>query len=200
MIGTVLVREVMTSEPVTVRAETPVKDALALLDQHSITMLPVVSNDSVIVGVLSEADLLVGRVLPDARATLIPRTAERSDTERETVGSLMTSLALTVAPETDVAEVTKVMTATGVKSLPVVDADRRVVGVVSRRDIVRTMARSDAEIEQELTALFESLELDWQVAVDDGRVRVTGPLEAKDRSLALAAVSTVAGVVDVQIG
>ena len=195
-----LVREVMTSKPVTVRAETPVKDALALLDRHSITMLPVVSDDSVLVGVLSEADLLVGRVRPAARATMIPPTTERSDDQGATVGALMTSLALTVTEETDVAEVTKVMTATGVKSLPVVDAGRRVVGVVSRRDIVRTMARSDAEIEQELTALFRSLELDWRVEVDDGHVRVTGPQEAKDRSLALSAVSTVAGVVDVQIG
>jgi CBS domain-containing protein len=195
-----LVREVMTSNPVTVRPETPVKDALALLDQHSITMLPVVSDDSVLVGVLSEADLLVGRVLPDARATLIPHTSERSSEGRGTVGSLMTSLVLTVTEETDVAEVTKVMTATGVKSLPVVDSGRRVVGVVSRRDIVRTMARSDSEIEQELAALFGSLDLDWRVAVDDGHVLVTGPREARDRSLALSAVSTVAGVVDVQIG
>lgn len=200
MIGTVLVREVMTSEPVTVRAETPVKDALALLDQHSITVLPVVSDASVLVGVLSEADLLVGRVLPDARATMIPHTTEREDAAHGTVGSFMTSLALTVNEETDLAEVTKVMIATGVKSLPVVDSGRRVVGVISRRDIVRTMARSDTEIEQELSALFASLELDWQITVDDGHVRVTGPLEAKDRSLALAAVSTVAGVVDVQIG
>jgi CBS domain-containing protein len=190
----------MTSEPVTVRAETSVKDALALLDQHSITMLPVVSDDSVLVGVLSEADLLVGRVLPDARATLIPRTTERDDPTQGTVASFMTSLALTVNEETDLAEVTKVMIATGVKSLPVVDPGRRVVGVISRRDIVRTMARSDTEIEEQLTALFASLELDWQVSVDDGHVHVTGPLEAKDRSLALAAVSTVAGVVDVRIG
>ena len=200
MIGAMLVREVMTSKPVTVRADTSVKDALALLNQHSITMLPVVAADDALVGVLSEADLLVGRVLPDARATMIPHIAERGDDASETVGSLMTSLALTVTEETDVAEVTKVMTATGVKSLPVVDADRRVVGVVSRRDIVRTMARSDTEIERELTALFGSLELDWRVEVDDGHVRVIGPLEAKDRSLALSAVSTVAGVVDVRIG
>lgn len=195
-----LVREVMTSEPVTVRSDTSVKDALALLNQYSITTLPVVSADAELVGVLSEADLLVGRVLPDARASMIPHTAEAGDDARETVGSLMTSLALTVTEETDVAEVTKVMTATGVKSLPVVDARRRVVGVVSRRDIVRTMTRSDTEIEQELAALFSSLELDWRVEVDEGHVRVTGPLEAKDRSLALSAVSTVAGVVDVRIG
>jgi CBS domain-containing protein len=195
-----LVREVMTVEPVTVRAETPVKEAMALLDQYSITMLPVVSADSVLVGVLSEADLLVGRVLPDARATLIPHTAESARHAPETVGSLMTTLALTVTPETDVAEVTKVMTSTGVKSIPVVDGHHRVVGIVSRRDIVHKMSRSDAEIEQDVTMLFASLGLDWRVTVDGGHVHVSGPHEAKERSVALAAVSTVAGVVDVRIG
>ena len=103
-------------------------------------------------------------------------------------------------PDTDVAEVTRLMTTTGVKSLPVLDGDRRVVGVVSRRDIVHAMARSDDEIAGELATLFDSLGLDWSVEVDDGRVLVRGPLEARDRSLALAAVSTVVGVVDVRIG
>lgn len=195
-----LVHEVMTSTPVTVHSTTSVKDALALLDRRSITMLPVVADDETLVGVLSEADLLVGRVLPDVRATLIPHTHDRPDGSRATVGSVMTSLVLTVSRETDVSEVTKVMTATGVKSLPVLDAERKVVGVISRRDIVRTMARPDAEIERELAALFRSLELDWQVEVDEGQVRVTGPSEARDRSLALSAVSTVAGVVHVNIG
>jgi CBS-domain-containing membrane protein len=196
-----LVHEVMTPKPVTVRADTHVKDALALLNQHSITMLPVVSEDDELIGVLSEVDLLVGRVLPDARATLRVHTEE--DTEEDpqaTVGSLMTSLAMTANEDTDVAEVTKLMTTTGVKSLPVVDARRRVVGVISRRDIVRMMSRSDDEIAQELTTLFSGLDYDWQVEVDEGHVRIIGPLEAHDRSLALAAASTVAGVVKVQIG
>ena len=112
----------------------------------------------------------------------------------------MTSLAMTCMPDTDVAEVTRLMTTTGVKSLPVVDGDHRVVGVVSRRDIVHAMARSDSEIADELGGLFDSLGLDWSVEVEDGHVLVSGPLEARDRSLALSAVSTVAGVVDVRIG
>jgi CBS domain-containing protein len=194
-----LVREVMTADPVTVLPHTPVKEALALLDEHSITMLPVVTDDSVLVGVLSEADLLVGRVLPDARASIIPRTTEGAGAAGGTVGAVMTTLATTCSPDTDVAEVIKVMTSTGVKSLPVLDSGHRVVGVVSRRDVVRTMARPDHEIAQELLAVFVSLDLDWQVSVEDGRVRVSGPREARERSLALAAVSTVAGVVDVHL-
>jgi predicted transcriptional regulator len=164
-------------------------------------MLPVVSEDGTLIGVLSEVDLLVGRVVPDARATLRVHTEEDSEEDpHAAVGSLMTSLAMTANEDTDVAEVTKLMTTTGVKSLPVVDADRRVVGVISRRDIVRMMSRSDADIEQELFTLFSRLDLDWQVEVDEGFVRIVGPLEAHDRSLALAAASTVPGVVKVQIG
>ncbi len=195
-----LVHEVMTSDPVTVHPETTVKDALGLLDRYSITTLPVVDATSTLVGVLSEADLLLGRVLPDARATLIPRATEHPEESRGTVGAVMTSLVMTCTPDTDVAEVTRVMTTTGVKSLPVVDADHRVLGVVSRRDIVHAMARPDEEIAAELSTLFEDLGLDWSVEVEDGQVRVIGPLEARDRSLALSAVSTVAGVVDVRIG
>lgn len=66
--------------------------------------------------------------------------------------------------------------------------------------VSRPGSRNSREEEAELTALFRSLELDWRVEVDDGHVRVTGPQVADDRSLALSAVSTVAGIVDVQIG
>ena len=111
-----LVHEVMTPKPLTVRAETHVKDALELLNKHSITMLPVVSEDGTLIGVLSEVDLLVGRVVPDARATLRVHTEEDSEEDpHAAVGSLMTSLAMTANEDTDVAEVTKLMTTTGVK-------------------------------------------------------------------------------------
>src|SRR3954447_11590749 len=68
----VLVREVMTAEPVTARVDTHAKEALRLLDEHSITMLPVVTGDARMVGVISEADLIRDRVLPDARSTMLP--------------------------------------------------------------------------------------------------------------------------------
>ena len=194
-----LVREVMTSGPVTVSPETSVRDALALLDRHSITSLPVVSEDAVIVGVLSEADLLVGQVLPDARSSIILPSADEPLQARGTVGAVMSPRPMTVTEETDVAAVAKMMTATGFKSLPVVDARHRVVGVVSRRDIVRTLARPAAEVEQALTAVFRSLGKDWTVAVQDGQVTITGPTERRDRSLALSAASTIPGVVKVHI-
>ena len=195
-----LVREVMTPEPVTVRVETPVREALSLLDQHSVTSLPVVAEDSVVVGMLSEADLLVGRLLPDDRSSILPRTADASRAAADSVGAVMSRRPVTIPADTDLVDVAKVMTATGFKSLPVVDARGRLVGVVSRRDIVRTLARSDADIEHDLAALFQILGVDWVARVADGRARISGPADDKARSLAHAAASTVAGVLNVRVG
>lgn len=191
-----LVREVMTTEPITVRVETSVREALGLLDQHSITSLPVVADDSVVVGVLSEADLLVGRLLHDDRSSILPRTAETRGTA-DSVGAVMSRRPVTVTEGTDLADVARIMSSTGFKSMPVVDSSGRLVGVVSRRDIVRTLARSDADIEHDLTDLFRTLDVDWMARVHDGRVRISGATDDKARSLAHAVASTVAGVLHV---
>jgi len=195
-----LVREVMTTDPVTVRAETHAKEALRLLDERSITMLPVVDADHSIVGVLSEADLIRDRVLPDARSSMFPPDLRRTDEALETVGAVMTPRAITVTADTDVAHATELMTTTGVKSLPVLDHDGRVVGVVSRRDIVRVLARSDEHVERDLDALFQSLGVAWLATSEEGTVTISGLAGERDRGLAVAAASTVPGVVHVRFG
>jgi len=196
----VLVREIMTAEPVTVHAQTHAKEALRLLDEHSITMLPVVSGDARIVGVISEADLIRDRVLPDARSSMLPPDTSSTDDAVGSVGEVMTRRLLTVAEDSDVAEAAELMTSTGVKSLPVLDDDGRVVGVVSRRDVVHVLARSDVHVERDLVALFQSLGVTWLATSDEGAVTITGPAAEKDRSLARAAASTVPGVVHVRFG
>jgi CBS domain-containing protein len=194
-----LVREVMTRAPVTVRADTGVKEALRLLDVHSITTLPVVAADAVIVGVLSEADLIHDRVLPDARRSMLPPDASHPAHGHETVGAVMSPRAITVGELADVAEAAELMSRTGVKSLPVVDDEHRVVGVLSRRDIVHALARLDSEVERDLDSLFRSLGTSWSATADEGSVTIDGPVGEKERALAMAAASTVAGVVDVQV-
>jgi CBS domain-containing protein len=194
-----LVREVMTREPVTVRADTRVTEALRLLDELSVTTLPVVSADSVVVGVLSEADVIRDRVLPDARGSMLPPDLSRTADALDTVGELMTPRATTVPEAADVSEAVGLMTSTGVKSLPVVDEEHRVVGVLSRRDIVHALTRRDADVERELDSLFQGLGTSWLATAEEGSVTISGPVGEQDRALALAAASTVSGVVRVHI-
>ena len=194
-----LVREVMTREPVTVRPETHVKQALRLLDTHSITMVPVITADSVIVGVLSEADAIRGRVLPDVRGSMLPPDTSHTDDALETVGAVMTQRVVTVTADADVAEAADLMLSSGVKSLPVLDEEHRMVGIVSRRDIVRALARADRDVERELGELFRDLGTSWMATADEGAVTITGPVGDKERSPALAAASTVPGIVHVRI-
>ncbi len=194
-----LVREAMTPRPVTVRPDSSVKEALALLDRHSVTMLPVTSAQGVLVGILSEADVIRDRVGPDARATILPPDEARTDFVLDNVAEVMNHRSVTVREDTDLADAAELMTSTSVKSLPVVDDHNRVVGVLSRRDIVHLLARSDADVEREIDDLYRRLGVTWLVDVSDGLVTVTGPVDEKDRALAVSAASTVAGVVHVRV-
>ena len=194
-----LVREAMTPRPVTVRPDSSVKEALALLDRHSVTMLPVTSAQGVLVGILSEADVIRDRVGPDARATMLPPDEARTDFVLDNVSEVMNHRSVTVREDTDLADAADLMTSTSVKSLPVVDDHFRVVGVLSRRDIVHLLARSDADVEREIDDLYRRLGVSWLVDVSDGLVTVTGPVDEKDRALAVSAASTVAGVVHVHV-
>ena len=90
-----LVREVMTTSPVTVTPEASTKDALRLLDRHSITSMPVVDPDGCSDRVVSEADLVRDALAPDPRAHMLPMTGER-ETARSRVEDVMTRHPVTV--------------------------------------------------------------------------------------------------------
>ncbi len=189
-----LVREVMTSPALTVRMDTTLKEALALLDEHAVTMLPVVSAAGVVVGVLSEADVVREALPPDVRRQLLPTADGPEPGAAHEVADLMSVRPVTVQPETDLSTAAALMTETAVKSLPVVDDHDRVVGVVSRRDIVRLLARPDEKIEAEVDELFRQLGTDWLVDVRDGAVIVTGPSGAAAVAMAESTARSVPGV------
>ncbi len=192
-----LVREVMTTRPVTVTPEASTKDALRLLDHHSITAMPVVDPDGVVIGVVSEADLVRDALPPDPRAHLLPTTGERASSGAR-VEDVMTRHPVTVRGDLDLAEATELIISTAVKSVPVVEGSR-LVGMISRRDVVHALARSDTDVESQLDDLYRTLGVDWTVEVHDGAVTVEGPVGAKARSLAETAAGTVPGVVSVTV-
>jgi CBS domain-containing protein len=193
-----LVRELMTQHPVVTQPRTRTKVALKLLDQHLITSMAVVDGENRIVGVVSEADLVrESTPLPDGRAHMILSHGE-PPLGPQTVGDVMNRHPVVVHAETDVAEAVDLMTSTAVKSLPVVDDRRRVIGMLSRRDVVHLLARDDDRVEEEVGELFREAGVDWLARVEDGVVNVEGPQDANARALAESLVSTVPGVVGVR--
>ena len=190
-----LVREVMTSPAVTVGRGTPLKQAIRLLDEHQITAMPVLDEDGHLVGVVSEADVLRDALMPDRRTHEIPVAIE-GRTKVLTVEDVMTHLPMSVTADADLSVAASVLVDTAIKSLPVVDGDR-VVGMVSRRDVIAVLAKRDPLIEAEVDELLRSAEVECDVEVVDGLVHLEGPTEPHAREIARVLAASVPGVVGV---
>ena len=192
-----LVREVMSAPAITVSTQTLTRQALKMLDEYGITTMPVVDAHGGIIGVVSEADLLRDEVLPDPRARMIPISITEWGPPRR-VGDVMSTPALTVSSGTDLVDAVDLMTCTVVKSLPVVDGDR-VVGVISRRDVVHVLARRDESIRAELQELVVGENADWVVEVSEGIAHIIGPADHHERRIAEVLAGSVSGVVAVRV-
>ena len=192
-----IVKDVMTSPAITVDAGTTVKNALRLLDRYRVTSLPVTDAQGQVVGIVSEADLLRDLVRKDTRAHMLP-PAQPSDQPR-TVGQVMTTLSLAVCADTDLSDAVDLMTSTAVKSLPVLEQGR-VVGVVSRSDVVRVLARADEQIEAEVDEILRSAGVECEVEVTEGVVSLTSLADPAQWRVAEVVAGSVAGVISVTVG
>ena len=190
-----LVRELMTTDVVSVLPGSTLKEATRALDAHRVTALPVVDRTGRLVGVLSEADVLRALVPHDRRATEIPMTLSGEPVQLR-VTDVMTHLPLTVAPDDDVARAVEFLTDTQVKSLPVVEHDR-VVGMVSRSDVIAVLARQDGVIEAEVDELLRAAGVECVATVDDGVVRLECPARPQDLRIARVIAGSVPGVIGV---
>jgi CBS domain-containing protein len=191
-----LVREVMTSPVYTVLPSTTVKEALQILDAHKITAMPVVDEHGRPIGVVSEVDLIWGALRADQRRHELPTTDEPA--LPSVVAQVMSNHPVTVEPDSDLATAVDLMMTTAIKSIPVIQHGR-VIGIVSRRDVVHALARTDDEIRAEIDELLRSVADDWTVEVVDGQVEVDGPETDNQIRLATALASTVPGVVRVDV-
>ena len=195
-----LVRELMTADPVTVTTSTPVKTALGLLAEHQITSMPVLGRKGRLRGVVSEADLIKNLVLPDQRAHERPVHDEGLD-RPVLVSEVMSPHVVAVHPHDDLADVVELLTSTIVKSVPVIDHEGRLVGILSRSDVVRVLARTDEDLAREVDSLLAWVGLgEWVADVTDGVVALTGPERSGDRAMAHLVARTVPGVVEVTGG
>jgi CBS-domain-containing membrane protein len=188
--------DVMTRSVVTTTTATPIKDAAGVLAGHGITSLPVIDETDQLVGVLTEADVVRGRIPPDPRRRA-RRGSQADPPPPTTVGEVMSSTPLTSHPETDAAELASTMIDRGrLRSVPVVDEDR-LVGIITRRDLVRTIARNDALTAADVRKRLECYGAPdrWTVHVRHGSVTITDQYPAPaDHHVALVLAQAVAGV------
>ena len=202
------VKDVMTRDVVTVNAGATLKHAAKLLVEHRISGLPVVDVDGRVLGVISERDLLFktqGKLEgPDWLRWLTDPLAvtDRRKLDASLVAEAMTSPVEIVEPDQPVAWAAQLMLELDVKRLPVVDSGK-LVGIVTRADLMRALARSDAEIAAEIRELVVKHVLadprSLEIEVRDGEVTLGGALD-NDADVAVLPklVARVPGVVGVR--
>jgi CBS domain-containing protein len=200
------VADVMTTPAICVTPRARFKDIVKLLDRYGISAVPVVDEDRHVVGIVSEADLILKE---DLAAAEHPRhesrrhEAERAKAEARLGWQLMTPNVLTVGPTAPLSAAARLMHENAVKRIPVVDEEARLVGVVSRHDVLKVFLRSDTVIRQDVEvelARFHSVSPGTvKVAVRDGVVTLEGEVDhAEDIELIQVVAGSVDGVVDVR--
>ena len=148
------VAEVMTRQVAAVRPETPLKDVAALMVSKGISGVPVVGDDGAVLGVVSEADFVIKERGPEAvNHRLLARVfgesrqtrAELAKIEAQTAGAAMTSPAITVQATDTLRWAAQQMADRKINRLPVVEG-ARLVGIITRADVVRAYVRPDPEL------------------------------------------------------
>jgi len=186
------VGDVMIRSVVSVQRSTPLKDVAQLLIDNGISGMPVLDVDGTVLGVVSEADLLVKEQGGDAiHHRPLARFFGESAASRAQLAKLaavtaadaMTAPAITITSRQSIHDAAAIMTSRNVNRLPVVD-DARLVGIVSRADLVRAYVRSDddlaATIRQDV--ILRMLWLDpalFTVVVNGGVASISGRVERR---------------------
>jgi len=189
--------EIMTAPVITASPDLPLKEAARLLDKHDISALPVVDRQGSLVGILSEADLLELEMRPDPRHQLTPLPP--APAPPHLVSEVMTRSVLTMPHDADVAHVAARMLEAHVKLIPILRG-RTLVGIISRRDIIKVVARSDAQIladVEELLARQGLLKVDF-LSVEEGIVTIHCAGDLSWRRMVEILVRTVPGVLEVR--
>jgi CBS-domain-containing membrane protein len=181
------IRNVMTWEVVTVNEQAPFTEMVRLMAVHKISALPVVSETGWVVGIVSEADLLRKEQFQEdfEGENWLERRRQRvarAKAAGRTAGEVMSAPAITIDPDASVPMAAKLLARHGIKRLPVVDDQHRLVGIVSRADLLRMFLRDDEAIHREIVdeVLVHGL---WvqpyavTVGVGDGIVTLAGRVE-----------------------
>jgi CBS domain-containing protein len=189
------VSDVMTENVFTVTADTPLKVVATRMLEYGVSGMPVVAEEDRVVGVVSETDILFKERLAPERHGVVDwlvhygEDPPQAKLDARTAGDAMTTPAVTIASGRSVADAAALMLDVRVDRLPVVDSGR-LVGIVTRTDLVRAFTRSDETIEREIReeGLFKRF---WMgdshvtVTVEEGNVVFEGRVDSEDLAQSL---------------
>lgn len=205
-----LVKEVMTTDVVSVRKDATYEAIAAALREHRISAVPVLDRESKVIGIVSESDMLaklaleLGNGRGVAGITGILPWEQLEKARAVTAGELMSFPACTARPEDTIVRAARIMYQRKVKRLPVTDADGRLAGIVSRTDLLTVYSRADEDIAQQIRNIVFAGEHHvphgpFEVTVRAGIVTLTGsPLTPSQRWSIAEQARHVPGVVSVR--
>lgn len=175
--------DIMTRPVLTIRAEDSVEGAAALFTEHNITAAPVLDAEGVLIGIVSEGDVL---------------RAQRAHRPGVTVADVMSRTVVTVALDADMSAVAAAMLDNNVHSVPIVDDGGEVEGILCRHDLLRAHLRTDdliqADVQQRLDQ-YAGGERIWTVSVMDGVADIAGRYDDEaERNVVGVLARTVDGV------
>ena len=209
------VSDVMTTSVLTVDRITPYQEIDRLLTERRISGLPVLKMGREVAGVVTEADLLSAEDETNRRARMASSVGGRWLHRKRphvglTAGTLMTAPAITIGPDATIPAAARLMNTHHIRRLPVVDGQGKLVGIVSRRDLLSVFLRPDADIIHDVRQVLNEIPVtdpkDVDVTVRHGVVTLSGVMRAEPGdshdlvSLTLRLIWDIDGVVDVVNG
>ncbi|MCK0176175.1 HPP family protein [Mycolicibacterium sp. F2034L] len=178
--------DIMSRPVVSVHSTTPLEEAGALLADYGYAGLPVTDSDGVLLGMLTSGDVL---------------RADR--TRQQTAGAVMTAPAVVAEMFSGVDGVGRLLLQRGIRSVPVVDDHGRVIGILSRGDLLRLNVTSDDAVAVGVQKLLDDYtgKRRWVAQVRDGLVTVAGVFDDdSERRIAMQLARMVPGANEVRLG
>lgn len=192
------VREIMTRDVATVHADDSVRHAADVLTERGVTSLPVLDDDDRVIGIVSEIDLIRNRMPHDPRSHLRPQAHEQPDPAR-LIRDVMSDVVVCLGQSADTADVAALMLDNNVRAVPIVDG-ARLVGIISRRDLLRTLLRDDNAVRADVSQRLDDYAGQsgrWQVDVADGIATIKGHFAGAEEEIVTVLARTVPGVIRV---
>jgi CBS-domain-containing membrane protein len=201
------VQDVMSTEVVTVRFQTSYHDIVALMAARGVSAVPVIDDFNRVLGVVSEADLLLKIEYGSEEAPKLfawgTRKKEKVKAHGATAAELMSTPPVTILPTASLTSAARLLDREHVKRLPVVNELGRLVGIVSRSDLLSVYLRPDSSVRDDIAkdVLKHVLQLgasEVQVEVAEGIVTLTGNVDRRSTAqIAVHLSRAVPGVIEV---